>query len=194
MKKLTDRRSSRERLKAIERSPEETLQLDQERIEAVWSERASWLSRRLGATGGEDTIPVVVLGIGSERYGIDLPDVAEVMAPVLPTPVPGAEVLISGVVNVHGEIRPVIDLKRLLGIETAVNSDLRRVVLLHWQGLEMGLEIDSVEQIRWIGAGDLQSAGNGDSASRYIKGSTKDMLMLLSTEALFAELPRGTTT
>jgi purine-binding chemotaxis protein CheW len=170
----------------------------QQRMEAVWRERARRLSQRPNRTGAaQDAVPVVVLGIGKERYGIDLQDVAEVFPPVLPTSVPGAAAIFAGVINVHGEIRPVIDLRRLLGIETVSGGNDSRVILLRKDGREIGLQIDSVEQIRWIGPGDAQTAGNGGAnsvqISAHIKGPTKDLLMLLSTEALFAELDRGVT-
>jgi chemotaxis signal transduction protein len=169
---------------------------DQERMEAVWRERARRLAQRpVLAVAGQNTLPVLVLGIGKERYGIDLPDVAEVLPTVQPMPVPGTAAVFAGVINVQGEIRPVVDLRRLLGIETVLTGDPARVILLRKDGREMGLQIDSVEQVCWIGPGDLQSAGNGNAGtSLYVKGSTKDLLMLLSTEALFAELHTGVTT
>ena len=165
-------------------------------MEAVWRERANRLSQRPVLAGaGQNAFPVIILGIGKERYGIDLPDVAEVLPVVRVTPVPGAAAVFAGVVNVHGEIRPVIDLRRLLGVEAVGDGGLARVILLRKEGRTMGLQIDSVEQIRWIGAGDLQPARSGDAgASRHIQGSTQDRLMLLSTAALFAELPKGGTT
>jgi chemotaxis signal transduction protein len=109
---------------------------------------------------------------------------------VRPTPVPGTAAAFAGVINVHGEIRPVIDLRRLLGLPDAARSgDPARVILLRRQGRELGLRIDSVEQIRWVGPGELQPSGGGAvGSSPYIKGSTRDLLMLLRTEALFAEL------
>lgn len=170
--------------------------LDRTRMEAVWHERAHRLSQRPDpARARQDGSPVMVLGLGKERYGIDLSDVAEVLPPVRPTPVPGTPPVFSGVINVHGEIRPVMDLRRLLGMETLLNGDVPRVILIRKEGREMGLQIDTVEQIRRIGSADLQSAGNGDPGwSHHIKGSTKDLLMLLSTEALFAELTTGVTT
>jgi purine-binding chemotaxis protein CheW len=166
--------------------------------EQVWRERAQRLARRTAFAGAvQDASPVVVLGIGKERYGIDLEDVAEVFPPVAPTPVPGAAPVYSGVINVHGEIRPVLDLRRLLGIETASLEDVSRVILLRKDGRELGLEIDSVEQIRWIGSGDFETGGRGGAepqpVSAHIKGSTKDLLMLLNTEALFAQLDLGVT-
>ena len=138
----------------------------------------------------------MVLGIGKERYGIDLQNVTEVFPPIIPTPVPGAAAVFSGVINVHGEIRPVIHLRRLLGIETraevAGNNSSGRVILLRKDEREMGLQIDSVEQIRWIAPGELATA-SGDSQpahnlSPHIQGSTKDLLMLLDVKTLFREL------
>jgi chemotaxis signal transduction protein len=176
----------------------EALLAQRQRMEAVWRERAHRLSRRSNLAGvAENAAPVVVLGLGDERYGIELGDVAEVLPPVRPTPVPGTPAVFSGVVNVHGEIRPVIDLRRLLRIEetakTAGNRDTARVILLRKGGREMGLQVDTVEQIRWIASKDLASRHNSApvTASAHIKGSTSDLLMLLSTETLFAELASG---
>jgi chemotaxis signal transduction protein len=57
----------------------------------------------------------------------------------------------------------------------------------------MGLQIDSVEQLRWIGSRDLHPDGNS-GRSRYIQASTNDLLMLLDAQALFAELQLGVAT
>ncbi len=160
------------------------------RMQAVWRERADRLARRPSAAGAaRDATPVIVLGIGKERYGIDVAEVAEILPPVRATPVPGAAAVFAGVINVHGEIRPVIDLRRWLGIAGAdamPAGEPARVVLLRRNGREIGLQIDSVEPLRWIGPGDVRANG---SSLRH-KGST-DPVMLLSTEALFAELETG---
>jgi chemotaxis signal transduction protein len=154
-------------------------------MEAVWQGRADRLAKRpVPERTGQSDLPVIVLGIGKERYGVDLTDVAEILPPVRITPVPGAAAAFAGVVNVHGEIRPVIDLRRLLGIGTTGNGDPARVILLRRDGREMGLQIDSVDQIEWIGDANLFQ----HTSSKYVRRSTEDLLMLLSTEELFAEL------
>ncbi len=168
----------------------------EQRTEMVWRERAQRLSKpAILGEAGQDVVPVLVLGIGNELYGIDLPDVGEVLPPIQTTPVPGKSVVFAGVINVHGEIRPVIDLRRLLAVEKGQNDCPARVILLRKTGREVGLQIDSVEQIRWIAPGDLQLMGDGSpGCSPKIRGSTKDLLMLLSTDALFAELDTGVET
>jgi chemotaxis signal transduction protein len=166
-----------------------------QRMETIWRDRAKRLSRRPASGGGKDDLQVIVLGIGHERFGLDFRHVAEVLPPVIPTPVPGAAAGFAGVINVHGEIRPVIDLRRVLGMEKAPGGDLARVILLRKDGFEMGLRIDSVDQIRSIGAREFQPAAVSDAGpSPFIEGSTGDLLMLLSTEALFRELEIGVTT
>jgi purine-binding chemotaxis protein CheW len=169
-------------------------EMEQGRMEAVWRERASRLSERpAAAEAGQDFRPVMVLGIGAERYAVELRDVQEVLPPVRATPVPGAAAMFAGVINVHGEIRPVMDLRRLLGMDAVPGGDRPRVIVLCKEGRQMGLQIDSVEQIRWIGSRDLEADDNS-GRSRYITGSTKDLLMLINTEALLAELQMGVAT
>lgn len=168
-------------------------------VEAVWRARAARLAcRPAGASAGQERVPFIVLGIGKERYGIAVAEVSEILPPVRSTPVPGAAGVFAGVINVHGEIRPVIDLRRWLGIapvDAAGLGEMARVVLLRREGRQIGLQIDSVEPIRWIAAGDLLTAANhGGESSPHSRGSTKDRLMLLSTEALFAQLDLGVTT
>ena len=159
-------------------------------MEAVWRERADRLAERpVFAEAAHDAVGVIVLGIGAERYGIELADVAEVLPPLRATPVPGAAAMFSGIVNVHGEIRPVIDLRRFLGMETVPNGNPARLILVRKEGREIGLQVDSVEQIRWIGAAEFQMAGDGDAGyAGCIKATTKDRLTLIGTEALFAAL------
>src|ERR1019366_5140618 len=65
------------------------------------------------------------------------------------------------------------------GAETARSGTLRRVILLRRDGREMALQIDTVEQIRWIGASELWAAGTREAVSPHISGSTADLLMLL---------------
>ena len=168
---------------------------DQEHMEAVWRERAARLARRpLADSTTQSDFQVMVVAIGDERYGIELADVAEVLSPVQVTPVPGAPPFFAGVVNVHGEIRPVADWKRLLGIQAVEDVSLAQVILLRRQGRVMGLRVDRVEQVRSVSPEDVHSGGPNDGRpARYLKGLTRDALMLIGTEALFAELLKETT-
>jgi chemotaxis signal transduction protein len=58
----------------------------------------------------------IVLPIGADRYGIELTDVREVVPEPRLTPVPGAPAGVLGVVNLRGEVVPVLDTAQLLGL------------------------------------------------------------------------------
>jgi chemotaxis signal transduction protein len=167
---------------------------DREQMEAVWRQRAARLSRpATGNDANQNESQVLVLVAGEERYGIELTDVAEVLPSVRATPLPGAPPFLSGLINVHGEIRPVVDLQRLLDIQAVASDDLAPVVLLRRVGREMGLRVDRVEQIRKFALRDLQGGDlHRNLSTRYVRELTSDGLMVLSTDALFAELFKGT--
>jgi purine-binding chemotaxis protein CheW len=157
-----------------------------EHMEAEWQRRAVRLSRRpIAAAPNEDQRKVLVLQLGDEQYGIELADVAEVLPAVRCTPIPGAPPALAGVINIHGEIRPVMDLKLLLGLPHSAGSLPVPVVVLRKRGRQMGLQVDRVEQVRLIDFGRLPSS---QDTTRYLKGVTVDTLMLLNAEALFTEL------
>jgi purine-binding chemotaxis protein CheW len=161
-------------------------------METVWRERAARLARRSASVRApQDELQVMVLRIGDERYCVELSNVVEVLPPIRCTAVPGAPRAIAGVINAHGEIRPVIDLRRLMGIgHPAADAAPGPVILLRKRGRLMGLQADRVEEIRSIASAGMRSteAGQAGFLTHYLKGLTQDTLMLLNTDALFAEL------
>jgi chemotaxis signal transduction protein len=58
---------------------------------------------------------VIVFAIEGSRYAVELRWVREVITLGFVTPVPGAPPEIVGVVNVHGTVTPVLDLRAALG-------------------------------------------------------------------------------
>lgn len=158
-----------------------------EYIQAIWRERAVRLARRTGTAARGQAVLVVV--IAGEQYGIDLDEVVEVLPPSTLTPIPGAPEPLAGVLNVHGELRPVLDLERRLGGPVVPGSDPVSVVLLQRRGQVMGLQVDAATNIRLVA--EDESRGSANVPVHYLKGLTLDGLRLLRTEALFAEVFKG---
>jgi purine-binding chemotaxis protein CheW len=166
-----------------------TTQDDRGQMEFVWRQRAQRLSRRRdSAATMRELVQVIVFQIGAEQYGIELTRVSGVVAPLECSPVPGAPHALAGIIEVQGEIRPVLDLQRMLGFDAS--GDVQRVILLHNRGGQFGLQVDRVDKIRSIPREELSLAGEGGTAAGL---STKFLafltpLMILNTDTLFAEL------
>lgn len=157
-------------------------------VESVWRERAERLARGPARSASEqDARTVLVVTIGNERYGLALEDTAEVLPPRPVTPVPGAPPGVAGVINVHGEICPVIDLPCRLGGAAASGAGPASVVLIRQGEQVLGLLVDAAEHVLSIPASEIRGSAETqqDLPSHYLSGLTRDLLRLLRTASLF---------
>ena len=61
----------------------------------------------------------LLLPLGDDLYALELRTVREVLVAPPTTPVPGAPATVVGVFNLHGEVVPLLDTARLLGVGDA---------------------------------------------------------------------------
>lgn len=147
--------------------------------------------RGMVADGGAK-IDVLCCRIASERYGVPLDSLSEVMPLGSWTPVPGQPQYLLGVTNLRGEIRPVLDLHSLLGLEPPVADARTWVVFIDDEGAEVGLRVDGLERIVSVDPATLtnpQESGNG-LPQRFVTGigggSGSSALILLDPRQILA--------
>jgi purine-binding chemotaxis protein CheW len=159
------------------------------------AERAAALARRGAAAGESETgVDHLVCACGSERYGLPVTAVAQIL-PMRPcTPMPGAVPALIGLVALSGRIVGVLSLARALGRPDAApdpEADGGHLVVLrsalshaqpHHQGLVQPLAF-AVDRVLGIvrAAGSSASPGIADpdglgneAASGYAPGATSD--------------------
>ena len=68
------------------------------------------------AVTGQDKQKIVLFSLDQPRYALPVSDVVKVERAVEITPVPKAPPSVSGVIDFHGDIIPVLDLRKLLGL------------------------------------------------------------------------------
>jgi hypothetical protein len=86
-----------------------------DQVRRVLEERARALARPPEDQADDDTLELVVLAVGAERYGIDVRLVREVRPLAGLAPVPGMPACWAGLVNLRGSLCPVLSLRRYLG-------------------------------------------------------------------------------
>jgi purine-binding chemotaxis protein CheW len=145
---------------------------------------------RGGLAEGPKGIDVLCCRIAAERYALPLSSLSEVMPLGHWTPVPGQPQYLLGVTNLRGEIRPVLDLHSLLGLETPAADARTWVVFIDDNGAEVGLRVDALERIVAVDPATLtnpQDSGNG-LPQRFVTGIGagigSDALILLDTSQI----------
>lgn len=160
----------RRRLRKSEEALEKTLAENPARMQAVFRQRAIQLGReRAESKPLSPGIPALIFRLAQERYAIALKDLAEVLPFQGCTQVPGASKQFLGVINVRGELRPVIDLAHVLsGASRGSATDSGAVLMLRRPA---GLKVDSVEALREIRSDELGAPAQGQYCRALVSGS-----------------------
>lgn len=162
------------------------LVFDETRKDALLRRRADTLAARKSILPRKTgTRSVMTFLLGTERYGVDLASLRQVVPLDGLVPVPGTPETILGVMNLRGEVRSIWDLARLMDIpkeEAAMGGH----VLVLKAGFDVGFLVDYVEGRQEIDAGAMILPGAGESAlpMRFLKGLTPERIHVLNTEAL----------
>ena len=74
-----------------------------------------------------ETKQYIVVNIGNEQYGIDIGFVDNIVRMQKITRVPKAQSYFKGIINLRGEIVPVMSIRKKMGLEDDVITDASRI-------------------------------------------------------------------
>jgi len=136
-----------------------------------------------------DSLEVIEFELGGERYALDADCVREVQSLKELTDVPCTPAHVSGIINAHGRIIAVIDLKRFFERAESGLSDLNKVVILQHRDIEFGILADSVIGTARVPILQLQSAPTviGASLARHLRGVTRRGTWVLDARSLASD-------
>jgi purine-binding chemotaxis protein CheW len=115
-----------------------------------------------GAMGANDSMQVLMIGLQSEMFAVDVTLVREILDPVPVTEVPGERSFLRGIINVRGKVVPVADLRRRFDMEAgAADVDTRFIVTeINYDGVPTLIAIvaDKVYEVTEIPAAAMEDA------------------------------------
>lgn len=115
----------------------------------------------------EEVIQFLAFSVSGELFGIELIHVDEILRPVYITRIPNVEEFILGMINLRGEIIPIIDLKKKFDqgyTEIALNN---RIVVLEYNSKRFGLLVEEVRQVIKIIKNTVTAINDTATASIY---------------------------
>lgn len=102
----------------------------------------------MDALGQEGKVVIFQIGTGSFALSIDA--VREVVPYSPPMAVPDAPPAVEGVMDLRGDVFPVIELARLLGIQRVRDASDARIMVVEVDGHRAGLVVDDVSEVRAV--------------------------------------------
>ncbi len=113
--------------------------------EAAPERGGDWEGRRLQAAPPSQIVQLCAFRVGDEEYVIDLRRIREILQPLPITPVPRAPDSFEGVMSLRGEVIPVVDVRKRLGV-VGVRSR-PKVLVVNVAGRVLGLMVDAVSEV-----------------------------------------------
>ena len=129
------------------------------------------------------TLQVVAFKLGGEEYGVDIGQVREINRLVPITRVPRVPTYVEGVINLRGQLLPIIDLRARFEMPRIAATRATRIVVAEIGARRVGVIVDSVSEVVQIPLEQVESAPEilAGVATEYIRGVGKleDRLIIL---------------
>jgi purine-binding chemotaxis protein CheW len=136
-----------------------------------------------------DQLVVLVFEIDGHRYAIDTDSVQEVVRAVAPTRLPSAPPVITGVINVRGEVMPLLDLRLRFGLARAPLRPHDVFLLVHTAARRLALRADRASELMRVSRANLVALRESVPRAEYAAGTVllPDGLLLIVDLSTFLD-------
>jgi len=137
----------------------------------------------------EGETQLVVFVLASEEFACNIADVREVLKMIRITPLPRSLDFVEGVINLRGEVIPVIDLRKRFNLPAVDRTEESRIIIVEVEERMVGLTVDSVSEVIRLSNKQIQEAPNqvAGEQTNLIMGVGKideRMLIILNLERI----------
>ncbi len=108
--------------------------------------------------GRDGETQLVVFVLENEEFACNISDVREVLKMVRVTPLPRSIDFVEGVINLRGEVIPVIDLRKRFNLDDAERTDDSRIIIVEVETRMVGLIVDSVSEVIRMASENIQDS------------------------------------
>ncbi len=137
----------------------------------------------LGEINEYETFQYIVIKLGSEQYGIDIKYVDNIVRMQHITRVPNVAPYLKGVINLRGEIIPVMSLRLKMDLPADEVTKATRIIILKLeQHGTIGVIVDEVKEVVTLSTAEIEKVSYDEKEERvnYINGIGKHNNELIS--------------
>lgn len=117
----------------------------------------------------------IVIRINNEFFGIDIMNVDSIVKIQQITRVPKSQDYFIGVINLRGEIVPVMSLRKRFGVEEVTDDSATRIIILKLDQNLVGIKVDMVRDVVALEETDIEKNNivTGNNGQMFIKAVGK---------------------
>ncbi len=141
----------------------------------------------------EEFFQYIVIRLGDEQYGIDIRYIDNIVRMQHITRVPKVPAYLKGVINLRGEVLPVMSLRLKMGLEADELTRATRIIILKLeQHGSVGIIVDEVKEVVTLGTSEIEkmSQNAGENKKSFITGVGKhngELISLLDLNSITLE-------
>ncbi|WP_073089759.1 chemotaxis protein CheW [Thermosyntropha lipolytica] len=134
----------------------------------------------------------VVFKLGDEYYGFDILNIQEITRYQKPTLLPNMPDYMEGIINLRGNIIPVINLRKKFNMHEGQVTEESRIIVADVHQQKIGILVDAVSRVAKINEEEIEAYQETDLdyKARYISGLAKkenEIIILLNPYILIGE-------
>ncbi|WP_461482116.1 chemotaxis protein CheW [Porticoccus sp.] len=158
---------------------------------AIFRERARRLGQVADGAGAAERVPLSIIQLGGEYFGLGLDVVREFSTLHRVIPIPCCPPHIAGNMNLRGDILTLVDIRRLLNLRG--DNSATAVAVIESGDLCIGVPVDRVLEVVYLHAGDIGPlpAAAHDEKKEYCRGATRYGTEMVSVLDMQKILSRG---
>ena len=127
----------------------------------------------------------IVTKLGTEQYGIDISFVDNIVRMTRITRVPKSQPYFKGIINLRGEVIPVMSLRLKFGLSDDEFTNATRIIIIKLEELggSIGILVDEVKEVVTIADDSIEKPSNSNNSekAKYLigVGRAHDVLIYL---------------
>ncbi|MBQ3786964.1 MAG: purine-binding chemotaxis protein CheW [Lachnospiraceae bacterium] len=147
----------------------------------------------LGTQVEYEKVQYMVIRLGDEHYGINIKYIDNIVRLQHITRVPKIQNYFKGVINLRGEVIPVMSVRIKMGLEDDVYSNLSRIIIIKIEAdAAIGLLVDEVKEVITLDETCIDKVAHDirDERANFVTGVGKNnggLITLLDMNALVGD-------
>ncbi|MEO0455378.1 MAG: chemotaxis protein CheW [Cyanobacteria bacterium P01_A01_bin.114] len=140
----------------------------------IFHQRAVALRQTLSSSEGSELMPLAVVGLGEEYFGLDLDKVREFINIRNIMPIPCCPLHIVGNINLRGEVMTLVDIRKTLNLAESKESAAKAIVI-DVDDVIAGVTVDQVVDVIYLPPSEVVSMPTAvpQHCQAFFRGATR---------------------